>query len=113
MDLPHAQTTLPIEQGPPPEDVEHEARISERLMFATDEQLAEWLRVAESRSGTLERRLKQVEAYCQNQAAQAPSMVRECEHLRMELAALEQNVKAVREQLEPRSKSTDGLKPAA
>lgn len=113
MDLPQEQTTLDIEQGPVHEDVDHDRLISEKLMFATDEQLAEWLRVAESRSERLERRLAQVEAYCQDQAARAPSMVRECEYLQMEHAAIRQNIARVREQLDHGPSSTDGLKPAA
>ncbi len=108
-----AERQLSFRTGALPEEVEHEARISEKLMFATDEILAAWLRAAEARSETLERRLKQVENYCQNQAAQAPSMVRECEHLRMELAAIRQSIEKVCEQLEPRSRSQDGLRPAA
>ncbi|MGN6870294.1 MAG: hypothetical protein ACTHMY_18040 [Solirubrobacteraceae bacterium] len=107
----HAQ--LSLQAGPLPEDAEHGDRIAETLKFATDEQLALWLRAAESRSKGLERRLQQVENYCANQAAQAPSMVRECEQIRREHAAICQNIAAVRNQLEPRSKSTDGLKPAA
>jgi len=112
-DLSPDQTTLPLQAGPLPEDAEHGDRISEKLKFATDDQLAVWLRAAESRSEALERRLKQVENYCQDQAARAPSMVRECEYLQMEHAAIRQAIEKVREQLEPRSKSTDGLKPAA
>jgi hypothetical protein len=111
-DLPE-QTTLPIHGGALPEDAEHEDRISEKLELATHRELATWLRAAETRAGMLELRLRQVSNYCQNQAAQAPSMVRECELLKMELAAVQQNVEKVREQLARHSEGEDGLKPAA
>lgn len=112
-DLPQTQTSLPIEQGLVQVDMDHDELLSEKLLFATDEQLAAMLRAAESRAEGVDRRLRQVEAYCQDQAARAPGMVRECEQLRLEQAAIAQAVEKVREQLEPRSQSTDGLKPAA
>ena len=90
---------LSFQAGALPEDAEHGERISEKLMFATDEMLAAMLRPAE-------KRLVVVENFVADMKARLPGVERECE-------AIRQNVEAVREQLEPRSKSTDGLRPAA
>lgn len=65
---------------------DHGERIAEKLMFATDEQLAGWLKPAEARLHT-------VENYIADQKARIPSIEREC-------AAIRQNIERVRAQLE-------------
>jgi hypothetical protein len=70
----------------PGDAAEHDRRIAERLDGTTTQQLAGWLRPAETR-------LRTVENYIADQRARLPAIEREC-------AAIRQNLTAVRERLE-------------
>lgn len=72
---------------PEPEAAEHARRVARELSFATDRELAQWLRPAEVR-------LKQVENGIAHFRAMIPSLEREC-------AAIRQNISAVLQELEP------------
>jgi len=84
----HAQSAeeqLPLTTSEPDQG-EHAARIARELSFATDEQLAAWLRPVEVRLTVVENGLA-------NFKAAVPAMEREC-------AAIRQNLTAVLDQLD-------------